>query len=67
MSGTPRPTINVPPVVSATIESSSTLFAFAIPHACGEDPCPVAGWLPIHGELDGAEALSHHEYGPLWV
>ena len=46
----------------ATIESSRTLFAFAIPHACGEEPRPAAGWLPIQGDAaDGADALSHHE------
>ena len=53
---------------SATSESSSTPLAVAIPHACGDAPWPEDGCRPIHGVWsDGAEALSHHEYGPLWV
>ena len=66
--GMPRPTISVPSADCAAIESSRTMFAFAMPHACGDDPCPVAGWLPVHGVVaDGADELSHHEYGPLWL
>src|ERR1700730_9559597 len=67
-SGIPRPTINEPSAAWATSESSSTLLAFAMPHACGDDPRPRRGWFPTQGEaVDGAETLSHHEYGPLCV
>ena len=66
--GMPRPTIKVPSDRCATNESNRTLFAWEIPHACGEEPCPVAGCRPIHGvEAEGALELSHHEYGPLWL
>ena len=56
------------PIARATSESSRTLLASAIPQACGEEPCPAPGWLPIHGVSGtGPVELSHHEYGPLWL
>src|SRR5271157_5406826 len=66
--GTPRPTTSEPAARCATSESRRTLFAPAMPHAWGDDPCPVAGWPPTQGVLgSGALELSHHESGPLWL
>ena len=67
-AGTPRPTTRAPSVRWATSEASSTPLACDIPQACGEAPCPVAGCRPSHGVwVEGADELSHHEYGPLWL
>ena len=65
-AGTPRPTTRSPSVRWATSEASSTPLAWDIPQAWGEAPCPVAGCRPSHGVwVEGADELSHHEYGPL--
>ena len=38
-----------------------------MPHECGDDPPPLAGWFPIHGVVaDGAVDPSHQAYGPAW-
>jgi hypothetical protein len=67
-AGMPRPTTREPPERCATSESNRTLLAWAIPQAWGEAPWPVAGCRPIHGvRVDGADELSHQEYGPLWL
>ena len=67
-AGTPRPTTRAPSVRWATSEASSTPLACDIPQAWGEAPCPVAGCRPSHGVwVEGADELSHHEYGPLWL
>ena len=65
-SGTPRPTTRLPSARCAASESSSTMLALAMPQACGEEPLPASGWVPVHGEPGlGNCWLSHHEYGPL--
>ena len=64
LDGIPRPTISVPSERCAASESSSTLLALAIPHACGAEPLPLAGCTPIQGDpLLGKSELSHQENG----
>ncbi len=42
------------------------MLALAMPQACGEEPLPASGWVPVQGEPGlGNCWLSHHEYGPL--
>ena len=42
------------------------MFALAMPQACGDEPLPFSGWVPVHGEPGlGKCRLSHYEYGPL--
>ena len=66
-SGTPRPTTREPSDRWAASESSSTRLALAMPQACGDEPLPASGWVPVQGEPGlGNCWLSHHEYGPLW-
>ncbi len=42
------------------------MLALAMPQACGDEPLPASGWMPVHGDPGfGNCSLSHHEYGPL--
>ena len=64
--GTPRPTISDPSVRWDTSESSRPRSPMAMPHECGDAPPPLAGWLPIHGDVPGGVEPSHQAYGPAW-
>src|SRR5580700_6836966 len=66
LSGTPRPTMSDPSVRWDTSESSRPRSPMAMPHECGDAPPPLAGWLPIHGDVPGGVEPSHQEYGPAW-
>ena len=57
-AGTPRPTTSAPPARTATRESSRTLSAPAMPQACGDEPCPVAGCRPTHGDCGSGRSSS---------
>jgi N-acetylmuramoyl-L-alanine amidase len=60
--GMPRPTISEPSARWATTESNSTLLAWAMPQAWGDEPCPAVGCGPTQGPaVVGAVELSHHE------
>src|SRR5580700_6497906 len=48
-SGTPRPTIRLPSDRCAASESSSTMLALAMPQACGDEPLPASGCVPVRG------------------
>src|ERR1700750_3267137 len=63
--GIPRQTTSEPSDFWTTIESSSTMLALAMPQACGEEPLPDSGCVPVHGDPGlGNCSLSHQEYGP---
>src|ERR1700735_459337 len=63
--GIPRPTTSERSDRCAAIESSSTMLALAMPQACGDEPLPDSGWMPVHGDPGfGNCSLSHQEYGP---